>query len=612
MNKNTDNNGRVGDLMRIYENRWKYLFFTMMNTIIFLSGNVLNKKLNGYKVYPSDISFSLIFGILYGLILAHLIISFFDQQKETEELDFEVQASLEQLEAFNEELLAQNDELESFAHIISNKEKELREIINLSPIHIYLKDLDGKYLLCNKAHAEFIGEPIRGIEGKKQEEFSVFEKNKINDKQLLDEEVVNVDEINEYIEKVNINEKDQFFKINKIPVELTHHSKEILVVAQEITDLVNMQNEIDLKNKKLIEDNEELIRLNNETNRLANDFEKIIRLITGVIEDASDEEYLENIFDLTLNLMNRSKKGVIYYYDNGVLKLVKAKGVHKSVADEYLKSYSPDISVEKNEVKYIKNDDSEAFNKFLCIGFYYGEKQIGGMCLESTLSSKLFTREDIRLFKSIGILVNNYYMNRKILEVQQTIQNSIIISLVKMLELFDEYTKGHSENVADLSMKLALEMGVKDTSAAYWAGMVHDIGKILVDRQILNKKGKLSFKEYENIKMHPYWGYQVLNRSEELKDIAKYVLYHHERYDGMGYPEGLVAEEIPLISQIITVVDSFHTMRSRRAYKEPMTIQETIQELKYQKGRQFSPKVVDCFINRILIQEEILEKKEIK
>jgi hypothetical protein len=76
-----------------------------MNTIIFLSGNVLNKKLNGYKVYPSDISFSLVFGVLYGLILAHLIISFFDQQKETEELDFEVQASLHQLEAFNEELL---------------------------------------------------------------------------------------------------------------------------------------------------------------------------------------------------------------------------------------------------------------------------------------------------------------------------------------------------------------------------------------------------------------------------------------------------------------------------------------------------------------------------
>lgn len=584
----------------------------MINTIIFLSGNVLNKKLNGYRVYPSDISFALIFGILYGLILAHLIISFFDQQKETEELDFEVQASLQQLEAFNEELLAQNDELESFAHIISNKEKELREIINLSPIHIYLKDSEGKYLLCNKAHAEFIGESIHTIEGKNQSEFSVFEKEKINDYQLLDETIIKKNKMGEYIERINKDETDQFFKINKIPVELTHHSKEILVVAQEITDLVNMQNEIDLKNKKLVEDNEELIRLNNETNRLANDFEKIIRLITGVIEETSDEEYLINIFDLTLNLMNRSKKGVIYYYENGILKLVKSTGVHQSVADEYLKSYAPDLSVGKNEVKYIENNGSEAFNKFLCIGFYYGEKQIGGMCLESSLRSKLFTKEDIRLFKSIGILVNNYYMNRKILEVHQTIQNSIIISLVKMLELFDEYTKGHSESVADLSMKLASEMGVEDVSAAYWAGMVHDIGKILVDRKILNKKGKLSFNEYENIKMHPYWGYQVLNRSEELKDIAKYVLYHHERFDGMGYPEGLVGDEIPIISQIITVVDSFHTMRSRRAYKEPMTIQETIDELKQQKGGQFAPAVVDVFINKILVQEEILEINEIQ
>jgi HD-GYP domain-containing protein (c-di-GMP phosphodiesterase class II) len=80
----------------------------------------------------------------------------------------------------------------------------------------------------------------------------------------------------------------------------------------------------------------------------------------------------------------------------------------------------------------------------------------------------------------------------------------------------------------------------------------------------------------------------------------------------MGYPDGLVGNEIPLISQIITVVDSFHTMRSRRAYKEPMTIQETIEELKTQKGKQFSPKVVDTFINKILVQEEILEINEIK
>ena len=158
-----------------------------------------------------------------------------------------------------------------------------------------------------------------------------------------------------------------------------------------------------------------------------------------------------------------------------------------------MKSHSTDLIVTKNNVKYLENVESELFNKFICIGFYYGEKQIGGMCLESDLNSKLFIEEDISLFRSIGILVNNYYMNRKILEVQQNIQNSIIISLVKMLELFDEYTKGHSENVAELSMKLAAEMGVEDTSAAYWAGMVHDIGKILVDRKILNKKGKLSF-----------------------------------------------------------------------------------------------------------------------
>lgn len=604
---------RDGDPMKFYEERWKFLFFIVLNTGIFLAGNVINKKMHGFKIYPSDISFSIILGVIYGFILAYLIIGFFRQQRETEELDFEVQGSLMQLEAFNEELIAQNDELESFARIISTKEKELREIINLSPIHIYLKNEQGKYLLCNNAHAEFLGAQPKNIEGGYQEDLEVFSKVALEQFNLNDAEVFDSNQIQKYIEKITIHNEEHYFRVNKIPVELNREEKEILVVAEEITDLVLMQEEIDEKNKKLLEDNEELVRLNNETTRLANDFEKIIRLITGVIDDeTSDEVYLKNIFDLTLNLINRAHIGIIYTYKNSELRLVDSKGLSNSHLFQSLDFLSGHLPLKKNKIEYISKEINGQFRNFACIGFYYGDHQIGGMCLDPLFGEHKFLEEDIRLLESINILVNNHYMNKKMMDVQQTIQNSIIISLVKMLELFDEYTKGHSENVAELSMELAQKIGVEDTAAAYWAGMVHDIGKILVDRKVLNKKGRLTFEEYETIKMHPHWGYEVLSKSEELKDIAKYVLHHHERYDGMGYPDGLKGEEIPKISQIITVVDSFHTMRSRRAYKEPMSIVETIGELRLQKGKQFSPEIVDAFINEILHEEEYFELSAIK
>ncbi|MEA1975997.1 MAG: HD-GYP domain-containing protein, partial [Bacillota bacterium] len=225
--------------------------------------------------------------------------------------------------------------------------------------------------------------------------------------------------------------------------------------------------------------------------------------------------------------------------------------------------------------------------------------------------NRIFNDKDIRLFRSISILVNNHYANKKISEIQSNTQNSIIISLVKMLELFDSYTKGHSEQVAELSRKTAIKMNIKDVEAAYWAGMVHDIGKILVDRKILNKESNLNFEEYEIIKNHSYWGYEVLNKSEELKDIAKYVLHHHERYDGMGYPDGLKGEEIPIISQIIAVVDSYDTMVSKRAYKEPLTIEEALNELIENRGTQFSKEVVDVFVKEVIIDNNKILKSRV-
>jgi HD-GYP domain-containing protein (c-di-GMP phosphodiesterase class II) len=129
------------------------------------------------------------------------------------------------------------------------------------------------------------------------------------------------------------------------------------------------------------------------------------------------------------------------------------------------------------------------------------------------------------------------------------------------------------------------------------AGILHDIGKIMVPPEILNKPSKLTDEEFEIIKRHPETSYQILKSVDEYSVFAEDVLYHHERHDGKGYPEGLVADEIPLNSKIIAVADAYEAMTAKRPYQNPKSKGEALEELVRCSGTQFDPKIVDVFVN---------------
>lgn len=129
-----------------------------------------------------------------------------------------------------------------------------------------------------------------------------------------------------------------------------------------------------------------------------------------------------------------------------------------------------------------------------------------------------------------------------------------------------------------------------------YVGQLHDIGKIAIDQSILLKPGPLTKIELDEIQRHPDVGYKILKSSKETTSIAEYVLYHHERYDGKGYPSGLKGEEIPLLSRIIAVADSFNAMVSDRCYRKPMSVEDAINELIANKGTQFDPEIVDVAV----------------
>jgi HD-GYP domain-containing protein (c-di-GMP phosphodiesterase class II) len=178
----------------------------------------------------------------------------------------------------------------------------------------------------------------------------------------------------------------------------------------------------------------------------------------------------------------------------------------------------------------------------------------------------------------------------------------MIKSIINLVEIHDTYTKGHSNNVSKLALEFAQKLNLnKDRQfQIYWAALIHDMGKIVIPYEILNKPTKLTSEEYEEIKKHPIYAYEVLKDIDNMKDIAKYIRHHHERVDGNGYPDGLTGEEIPFESKLISICDAYDAMTSKRSYKRELSKEKAIEELIKNKRKQFDEKLVDDFINLVL------------
>jgi HD-GYP domain-containing protein (c-di-GMP phosphodiesterase class II) len=178
---------------------------------------------------------------------------------------------------------------------------------------------------------------------------------------------------------------------------------------------------------------------------------------------------------------------------------------------------------------------------------------------------------------------------------------NIIKAFCKAIGVRDMYTMQHSENVAALIVGLTeyMKLSASEVTMAYLAGIVHDVGKIGISEEILNKPSRLTEAEYEIIKRHPSKGADILQEVEEFAALAQIVRHHHERYDGKGYPLGLQGESIPWISRMLTICDAYDAMTSMRCYCEPHSIEEALIEIKECAGRQFDPFLSGIFIDFI-------------
>lgn len=177
-------------------------------------------------------------------------------------------------------------------------------------------------------------------------------------------------------------------------------------------------------------------------------------------------------------------------------------------------------------------------------------------------------------------------------------------SLIRVLEARDPYTKGHSDRVADYAGKIAIEMGLpKDKMRLlHDASLLHDIGKLGIHDIVLSKKVGLTPEDWHTIRKHPEIGAEILKPISLDKELLAVVKEHHERYDGTGYPDGLIGSRIDPLAAIVAVADSYDAMISQRGYKKELTKAEAIEQLKVNSGSQFDPKMVEAFV-RVLERE---------
>lgn len=172
-----------------------------------------------------------------------------------------------------------------------------------------------------------------------------------------------------------------------------------------------------------------------------------------------------------------------------------------------------------------------------------------------------------------------------------------LLTLLKTIEIKDPYTKGHSESVAYFSSLIAKTIGLEDDEIEkiQFSALLHDVGKIMIDRKILAKPSTLNSAEEAIIRKHPEMGARILKSINSPKDIVSAVMHHHERWDGTGYPNKLFAYEIPLFARILAVADAFDAMISDRPYRSKKQMDHALKELLSNSGYQFDPEISESF-----------------
>lgn len=356
-------------------------------------------------------------------------------------------------------------------------------------------------------------------------------------------------------------------------------------------------------------DEDETIRAYGRFGRIISSFDRIIKL--------DKRSSMKRLLNDVLQLVPEAEKGSFYELRGDIYRPVASVGYDPEVLSklEIDKSdflYQGCMTVQHDapvmhtvvSVRNLNKYDEDTIALYKKLGTYRDfqvlyapivtEGEVEGCIFLDNFSEKCFSSLSIKTLKYYAQLVSSYYSQQKQQRNIMKIHMETVAALVASIEVNDTYTEGHGKRVSFYAKRIAeaLQMPEDGVREITTAGLLHDIGKIGIPSEIVNKKTKLSSSEYDLLKKHPENTSKILMKVEGLRRVREFTLHHHERFDGTGYPAGLIGNAIPFESQILAVADAFDAMTSNRAYRDALSLDFALREIAIQSGRQFNPYLV--------------------
>ncbi len=486
----------------------------------------------------------------------------------------EIEASYNELVAIEEELRSQYELLMESEENLKKSEERNRAIVTAIPDVIFVVDKNAVFRDCETkdtstliiAKNDFIGKTLWEVLPPKIAEIGFIKiKAALQNNSLESFEY----EINTLVGK-------KYYELRVVKCR----ENEIIAISRDVTAERKNQKKIEflsyndqltgLYNRRFFE--EELNRLNKKENlpfTIVMADVNGLKLINDSFGHAIGDELLRKVAAVMLSGCGDKRIISRIGGDEFVILLPKTNALE---ADEIL----------KNILVLASKEQVASINISVSFGFatkYYEEEDIFEIFKKAEdfmYKKKLFESPSMR-GKTIGVIINTLHEKNK-------------------------REEEHSNRVSEYCNCLGKAMNLPDgeIQELKTVGLLHDIGKIAIDENILNKSGKLTHEEWEELKRHPEIGYRILSSVNNMSEIAEYVLAHHERWDGKGYPKGLKEEEIPLKSRMISIADAFDAMISERPYKNSLSKETAIKELINNAGIQFDPELVKIFVEKVV------------